>query len=278
MINISYNYISNGPGKVVTNLILGLEKSGIEFKTNNPPLIEDKLLILQETQLLYQNTNNERIIGPNICTLPIDNDYVMSQNYKKIIVPCEWVKQLYMKWLPEDKLLTWAVGINTDLFYDMSNNVKDNDCLIYFKRRDEKELSDVISFLEANNQTYEVIRYGGYSEEHFLNVLRHSKYGLIIDKCESQGIAIEEMMSTNLPLLVWDTSIWDDRGEEFRIEATSVPYWDENCGVKFINFDELNDSFIYFMNNKYKFKPREFVMNNLSLEKCAKNIMIELNK
>jgi hypothetical protein len=278
MINISYNNISNGPGKVVSNLLLGLEKCDIGYKTNQTPQPEDKLLILQQTQLLTYEGNNVKIIGPNICTLPIDNSYVMSQKYKKIIVPCDWVKELYKKWLPEDKLLTWAVGINTDLFYDMSNNVKDNDCLIYFKRRDEKELSDVISFLEANNQTYEVIRYGGYSEEHFLNVLRRSKYGLVIDKCESQGIAIEEMMSTNLPLLVWDTPIWDDRGEEFKIEATSVPYWDENCGVKFINFDELNDSFIYFMNNKDKFKPREFVMDNLSLEKCAKNIMIELNK
>jgi hypothetical protein len=238
----------------------------------------DKLLFLQNTQMISQGFSDQKIIGPNICTLPIDNSYVMSQNYKKIIVPSEWVKQLYKKWIPEDKILTWAVGINTELFYDMSNDYKNNDFLIYFKRRDEKELNDVISFLEANNQTYEVIRYGSYSEEYFLNVLSRSKYGLVIDKCESQGIAIEEMMSTNLPLLVWDNPIWDDRGEEFKIDATSVPYWNENCGVKFINFDELNNSFIYFMDNKNKFKPREFIMNNLSLEICTKNIITELNK
>jgi hypothetical protein len=67
-------------------------------------------------------------------------------------------------------------------------------------------------------------------------------------------------------------------GEEFKIESTSVPYWDENCGVKFINFDDLNDSFIYFMANKDKFKPREYIINNLTLEICAKHITSELNK
>lgn len=273
MINISFNGISNGPGKVVTNLILGLEKCGIEYKSNQPLDSEDKLLVLQHTHMLTHGTNEQKIIGPNICTLPIDNHYVMSQNYKKMIVPCEWVKQLYLKWLPEDKLLTWAVGINTDLFYDMTNDVKDNDCLIYFKRRDEKELNDVISFLESNDQTYEVIRYGSYSESHFLNVLSRSRYGLVIDKCESQGIAIEEMMSTNLPLLVWDTPIWDDRGEEFKIEATSVPYWDDNCGLKVNSFNELQSNFFNLINGLQSFNPRGYVLENLTLEICAKKII-----
>lgn len=278
MINISYYYISNGPGKVVTNLLLGLKKVGFEFKTNESPLPEDKLLILQETELLYQNTNNDRIIGPNICTLPIDNSYVMGQNYKKIIVPSEWVKKLYMRWLPEDKLLTWAVGIDTEKFYDMSNDEKNNDCLIYFKRRNNSELNDVISILEANNQKYEIINYGSYSEEHFLNLLSRSKYGIVIDKCESQGIAIQEIMSTNLPLLVWDTTIWDDRGEEFKIEATSVPYWDDSCGVKVTTFEELKNNFSMFINNLKKYKPRNYILENLTLDKSAKKIFENFTK
>lgn len=278
MINIFYNGISNGPGKVVSNLILGLQKANLEFKTNKEVLPSDKLLILQNHYLLSVNNDNEKIIGPNICTLPPDNHEVMQLNYKKIIVPSQWVKDLYLKWLPEDKILIWPVGINTDLFYDMSNEKKEIDCLIYFKRRDENELNLVVSYLEANNQTYEIIRYGSYNEEHFINTLKKSKYGIVIDKCESQGIAIEEMMSTNLPLLIWDTIIWDDRGNEFAIPATSVPYWDDSCGIKFNNFDELDNSFIHFIDNKDKFKPREFILNNLSLENCAKIITSELNK
>lgn len=276
MVNIFYNSISNGPGKVVTNLLLGLNKLNIQHKTNQLISEDDKLLVLQEHQALFIPTSNDKIIGPNICTLPIDNHYVMSQNYKKMIVPCEWVKDLYMKWLPEDKLLVWAVGINTDLFYDMSEEKKEIDCLVYFKRRNEADLNSVISFLKSKNQTYEIIRYGSYQEEHFINTLKKSRYGIVIDKCESQGVAIEEMMSTNLPLLVWDTTIWDDRGEEYAVSATSVPYWDERCGVKFNNLDDLNDSFNKFINKKNDFKPRNYILENLGLEICAKNIYNEL--
>ena len=275
MINLSYNYISNGPGKVVSNLIKGLSNVGAEFTTNQPFNLDHNLLVLQETNLLYAETNKQKIIGPNICTLPIDNQFVMTQNYKKMIVPSEWVKQLYMRWLPESKLFVWAVGIDTDYFYDMSNEVKDIDCLIYFKRRDENELKQIISFLASKNQTYEIIKYGSYSEVEFMNVLKRSKYGIVIDKCESQGIAIEEMMSTNLPLLVWDTPVWDDRGEAFKIEATSVPYWDERCGGKFTRFEEINDTFNAFIENKNNFSPRNFILEHLSLEHCANNLINE---
>jgi hypothetical protein len=273
MVNIFYNSVSNGPGKVVTNLLLGLEKANIPYKNNGIVLPDDKLLILQSHSVLHQSLANDRVIGPNICTLPIDDYQVMSQNYKKMIVPCEWVKDLYLKWLPEDKLFVWPVGINTDTFYDMSGEEKEIDCLIYFKRRNESELQLVIDFLNQNNQSYEVIRYGSYSEEHFINTLKKSKYGIVIDKCESQGIAIEEMMSTNLPLLVWDTIIWDDRGEEFAVPATSVPYWDDSCGVKIDNADDLREKFNFFMDNLKSFNPRTYILNNLALDESAKKII-----
>jgi hypothetical protein len=275
MINISYNYISNGPGKVVSNLMKGLDKSGINYKTNQIPEPDDDLLILQETQFLHHETNGYKIIGPNICVLPIDNGFVMNQNYKKMIVPSEWVKQLYMKWLPEEKLFVWAVGIDTDLFYDMSKNQKDIDCLIYFKRRDESELNKIISFLEDNNQTFTVVRYGGYGEYEFIQLLERSKYCIVIDKPESQGVAIQEIMSTNTPLLVWDPTEWGDRGESYKVSATSVPYWDDRCGIKFTNYDDLKNIFTYFINNKDKFSPRDFITENLSLEISAQKILSE---
>lgn len=145
--------------------------------------------------------------------------------------------------------------------------------MIYFKRRDEAELNSVISFLESNNQTYEVIRYGRYQEEHFINTLKKSRYGIVIDKCESQGVAIEEMMSTNLPLLVWDTTIWDDRGEEYAVPATSVPYWDNTCGLKVDKLDELKGVFAVFISSLKIYTPRTYILNNLSLDKSAKNLI-----
>jgi len=270
-IGVFYHETStNGPAKVANNLVRGLIEISAEFSVNT---FSDFDIVLQNCDRLNHDLSN-CFIGPNICTLPIDSSRVMNyESYKKIIVPCDWVKQLYMKWLPENKLFVWAVGIDTDLFYDMSKEQKEIDCLIYFKRRDESELNSVIDFLTQKEQTYKIIRYGSYSEQDFIDTLKISRYGIVIDKCESQGIAIEEMMAINLPLLVWDTPIWSDRGSEYSVPATSVPYWDETCGVKFYNISELENAFNFFIKNKETFTPRRYVQENLDMAISAKKII-----
>jgi hypothetical protein len=275
MINLYFNNSGRGPGKVYSNLIKGLELLNIDYTINQNINNGWKNLILQSHWALNSEKINDAIIGPNICVLPIDNQEVMSQKYKKIIVPSEWVQKLYERWLPKEKIIVWPVGIDTDYFKDFSNEHKTNDCLIYFKRRDESELNLVISFLKSINQTYQIVKYGSYSESDFLNHLKSSKYGIVINKCESQGIAIQEMMSTNLPLLVWDTPIWDDRGETFKIEATSVPYWDRRCGYKFTKFEEIDDIFNTFIEKKNTYSPRHFILEHLSLEHSVNNLIKE---
>ena len=273
MINLYYNSSGRGPGKVINNLKLGLKLLENNYTDNFRGNNNYSNLILQDHWALYSDKIINSIIGPNVCVLPIDNSVVMSKKYKKILVPSQWVKNLYMKWLPEDKIEIWPVGIDTDLFYDMSKEKKEIDCLIYFKRRQNEELNSVIEFLESNNQSYEVISYGSYSEEHFISVIKNCRYGIVIDKCESQGLAIEEMMSCNLPLLVWDVMEWSDRGDDYKIDATSVPYWSETCGIKFNFFNELSELYVDFIKNLPYYNPRKYIQDNLTLEKTTKKLI-----
>ena len=52
--------------KVVSNLIIGLEKVGIIYKNNQILEPNDKLLFLQNTQMISQGFSDQKIIGPNI--------------------------------------------------------------------------------------------------------------------------------------------------------------------------------------------------------------------
>lgn len=265
-----------GPGKVINNLLAGLNKLHVNYTFNQPPIPGTKKVSLSRHNVM--NTHlRDLYIGPNICVLPIDNPMVMGQQYKKFIVNSNWTYDAYNKWLPKEKLAIWAVGIDTDLFSDKSEHEKTNDCLIYLKNRPKEQLEHVKKFLEERGQTYQVIQYGHYKEAQFIKTIENSRYSIVIDNCESQGIALEEMMSCNIPLLVWDVQFWFDRGEALKVHASSVPYWDSRCGEKFYTVDELEETYNIFIENLETYKPREYVIENFTLERGAQSLLNIVN-
>jgi hypothetical protein len=84
---------------------------------------------------------------------------------------------------------------------------------------------------------------------------------------------VQEMMSCNLPLFVWDKTVWDDYGQNHTIDASSVPYWDDRCGVLIKNNNNIIQMFEEFIKNVNKFNPRQYVISNLTLEKTTKKII-----
>lgn len=273
-IGVYFNYRENGPGKVVDNLLKCFDLLGMKYIINSDG---DRNIILQDCNRLSGDLSN-CLLGPNICTLPIDNQYVMNYNsYESFLINSEWTKRLYMRWIPEEKLKIWPAGIDTEKFSDKSNFEKKIDFLIYFKRRNIYELQQVTNFLDEKNLTYVILEYGKYTEEYFLELISNCKYGFVIDNCESQGIALQEMMSCNLSLLVWDVTNWIDRGQEYEIKATSIPYWDSICGVNFIDINQLEESFNKFVNELDLFKPRKYILDNLSIDKSTNKLLEIIN-
>jgi hypothetical protein len=268
-----YSYSSRGPGKVIKNLKKGLDLAGVEY-VENPSAVKsgDKVLALQWSDLIYKANPDNLIIGPNICTLPIDNHFVMNGFYKKIIVPSQWVKDLYTRWMPEDKISVWPVGIDTDEFPDFSHEEKTLDFLVYLKNRSSEVYDFAIRTMDEIGKRYDVIQYGNYSEGQLLDLLRRTKCCVVFDNTESQGIALQEIMSTNVPLVVYDKTTWDDRSEAPGTPATSVPYWDERCGEIQTLGTSLKDSILeVYYNNSYS--PREYIIQNLDLKTRALEIV-----
>ena len=64
---------------------------------------------------------------------------------------------------------------------------------------------------------------------------------------ETQGIAYQQALSCGVPILAWDRGgFWQD--PEFyphRVKfapVSSVPYWDDRCGIKFASIEEFDDA------------------------------------
>ena len=112
--------------------------------------------------------------------------------------------------------------------------------------------------------------YEKYDENEYLNYLKEAKFGLWLGGHESQGFALQEALSTNVPLLVWSVSYMGQEYGSFygAIPATSIPYWDNRCGEFFYAYNELDAKFNTFIENINNYKPREYVLENLSTEVC----------
>ena len=105
-----------------------------------------------------------------------------------------------------------------------------------------------------------------------------SKFGLILGSTESQGIAINELMATNLPLFVIDKNI--NNYENIKLYGTTVPYWSSECGEKILDLNDFKMSFQRFLKNyeSNTYKPNNLINEKLSFEKFIENIQLEFLK
>lgn len=177
-------------------------------------------------------------------------------------------------------------AVDTELFKPKKKEKK-YDCFVYFKSRDFYDLLYVTNELDRMKLTYQVITYGAYKEEEYIEILENSKFGIWIGGSESQGFAIQESLSMNVPLLVWNcTSMFDvhnHEGKQFRnlegkysLKATTIPYWDNRCGLTFTQKEEFPSLLERMLKDYSSFSPREFVLETLSPEACIKRLLKEI--
>ena len=219
------------------------------------------------------------IFGPHFSVFP-NNKLLSINNIHKnsiYIQPSIWVTELWKNYGAEKiiPIKVFPFPVEVEKFSPNQNSQK-NEVFIYFKRRKPEELEYVKHFLNNKNITYKIFDYvRHYSEEDYLKCLQNAKYGIIIDAHESQGFAIEEALSCNVPLLVWNTSVMtQEYGSNYpNIPCSSIAYWDERCGLYFYKLEEFETSYNEFINKLETYSPRAYIMENLSPQKCGERFI-----
>ena len=271
----NYSRTTTGPQKVIENLIASLHQEKIKYSVNQEKYKHNFLV-------QYNHVGHEKhskietdtcIIGPQVWLFDDYGKFLIEhqQYFRKIIAPSQWVKDKFENKfkLPSDKVAVWPVGIQS---FDNVRNVE-FDCLIYHKSRSIQELNYAKNFLQERNLSFHFLKYGSYDEQHFRDLANKAKFAFIIDDTESQGIAIQEIMSLGVPLFVWDVKEWTYMGDKYKVPATSVPYWDERCGEKFYTTQEMEETFDKFYANINEYDPKAYVKENLSFESSVKTLL-----
>jgi hypothetical protein len=222
------------------------------------------------------------LFGPHISIFPDNRLLVIKNSFKNAIYiqPSEWVSTFWTKLNTNVNLDIKYFPFSVQINKFKPENISKTEVFIYYKRRKLSELNLVTKFLDNKNIKYNIFNYlKKYNEDDYLKFLKKSRYGIIIGAHESQGFAIEEALSCNVPLLVWNSkSMNQEEGSNFPdIECTSIPYWDNRCGEFFHIEQEFEKTYNKFINNIENYNPREYILENLSPIKCSERFKELIN-
>ncbi len=287
-IPIHNNLISSGPQKRFNNLIKTFRGDSDfifnKIKSNNSYIVQfdtfgQKVL----KKLLSKNQQDKKIlIGPlyNIEYLKKLVQIVNENENIKIVTASKTafnnlVNEMNFD-IDENKVVILPSGIvSKKNLSDKSYNQSDrkNDCIIYFKKREKIDLNTVINYLKSKNLNIKVFEYGKYKNNDLLKAASVAKFGIILGTTESQGFAIQELMSKNLPLVIFDKNF--NTYEGFEISGSTVPYWNEYCGIKVNDLNEFKKSYENFTEQLDKYNPVNLIRDELTYEVFSQNLKKE---
>lgn len=278
-----------GQMRVYLNLRRGLDQLGIKYRVNdyrycrkNP---SDLACIVGKPHVLDQQAwANPILFGAAVFSHPSD-DPTLTQRLpvRRILVPGPWIRDMFEPHYP-GLVHAWPAGIDTELWSPAPAPAQlHRHVLIYDKIRWDHEtlaptlIDPIVTMLGKQGLSYSIVRYGAYRPEHFRELLRRSCAMVFLCEHETQGLACEEALSCGVPVLAYDRggewrdpSYWPDKVRWGPV--STVPYWDERCGMRFENAAELPGKLDEFLSKALArhYSPRDYILENLTLEKSAK--------
>lgn len=278
-----------GQQRIFLNLCAGLDRIGVGYRVNdfgyarrNPgelACIVGKPFVLDKIEW-----KNPILFGAAVHSHPLDDPHLLQRlPIKKVLVPGPWMKEMCKPYWG-DAVDIWPVGIDTDLWRPTDAAQKIFDVLLYDKVRwkhDEYELTliePIRAALRKRGLSVREIRYGYYRERDFHAVLGQCRSMIFLCEHETQGIAYQQALSCNVPILAWGRGgFWQDPAyypDKVRFEpVTSVPYWDDHCGRTFKTIDEFAPQWDEFWRDHRdgRYRPRDYILETLTLERSARH-------
>ena len=280
----------SGHQRVLLNLCKGLDLLGVPYRLNDygharahpreTVGIIGKPCVLDEVEW-----RNPILFGASLFAHSLDDpDLLTRRPVKKVLVPGEWMRKMCEPHYGE-RVVSWPVGIDTAEWTPPIVPPMDGrrGFLLYDKIRwehDRYEISligPIRTALKERGLLVSELRYGFYKEHDFRKLLDRCRAMVFLCEHETQGIAYQQALACGVPILALDDGgFWRDPGfYPHRVQfapVSSVPYWDERCGVKFRGIEEFDTRLDEFLGklNGGEFAPRDYILENLTLEQCAR--------
>lgn len=278
----------SGPVAVAKSLERGFKSLGINFNINSSESeVGDVVLVLDDRNWYHRAIEwkkNRKIkfflAGPNIGIHQSDLQSLLTcKELDAYLVPSQWPKDNWLAYNQnlESKIYVWPAGVDTN-FWKPSNCNQEKSVLVYYKNGSPEFCLSVENILKKHNYKPLRIRYGAYTHGQLKLALEKSLFAIFLTQSESQGIALAQAWSMNVPTLVWNP-----QGEVEYLEIkykniSSSPYLNCKTGKMWKSLKELENLIVHRENILLEFSPREWVLENMSDEKSCELLINILNE
>ena len=281
------------PGGVMRwflNLQAGLDEMGFEYRLNDyrglrrhPGAVAH---VIGKPHVVEKiPTGHPIVFGPGVSAHPNDDAFWNRPDLKCVVLSCDWFQRMYARDLPRPiPTVVWPAGVDLHRWQGPPLESRADEVLVYDKIRWEREryepelLQPILTRLREQHSVVHHLKYGSYHEEDYESLLKQVRAMVFLCEHETQGFAYLQALSCGVPLLAWD------RGGEWRDPAhyprrvrfgpvSSVPYWDERCGIRFANWEEFDRALPRYLSELTSYSPRDYVAENFDLVACARRYL-----
>ncbi|HEU4642891.1 MAG TPA: hypothetical protein VFS44_10600, partial [Gemmatimonadaceae bacterium] len=158
---------------------------------------------------------NPAVLGPGLFDHPAQHPRLMDDpRFRTYLVPCDWMRELFAP--VYGRCAVWFGGMDVDAWPDCRDQPKDIDVLVYEKVLWSREhavpavLDPVLRELHRRGLRTAVLRYGSYDRAEYLALLARARGMVFLCEHETQGLAYQEALACNVPVLAWDQGYWLD--------------------------------------------------------------------
>lgn len=270
-----------GPDAVLDSLIRGLQEKGITFEIN--PLrpkfsivhVISGIEILKEMiRKKEQGKITTLLAGPTLVQTPYDhNNLIQNTHIDALLFPSQWTKDFYVSLAPilQDKIKIWPAGVMIP-----KENSSHKNILIFKKNIEEHIYNQVIKSLKDKGLSYDTIIYGTYDKKEYSEKLQSASVLIYLQNTESQGLALQQAWSYNVPTLVWKNTLWSNNEYTWEDAKISAPYLTEQTGL-FFTLKNFTQQLEIILTNKQSFNPKQYCSTYLS-DKASVEIYLEILK
>jgi hypothetical protein len=278
--------VSPYPGHyaLVRSVVEGLRAIRADFNFNPRRLSELARVVyapanealLQAAELKRHGQIDYLVAGPvNALFADESNGILLTPEIDRLIVAHEWQAD-FVRDVPAilAKCRPCPCGVDAEHWKPSGATGEKNIALVYWKSGDEAFCEQVEQIVRACGLEPRRVRslhgeHAMFNPAVYRQLLDQSAIGVFLSTFETQGLALAEAWSMDVPTIVWDPrgeAMW--RGRQFE-SRSSAPYLTPATGLLWRTLDELEPVLRRALAERSAFRPREWVLANMTDAMCS---------